>query len=64
MTTCRKLTVKERLADAAQAAGGKLTREARETLELSLALTPAPYVCTGSGVGSAATSKRKRKRRD
>lgn len=54
MATCRRMTLKERIA-AAEAGGTKLTAEARKAIELSLA--PAPYVCSGAKVGSLAGTK-------
>ena len=60
MAKCRKMTVAERIAQAEKEAGQTgLSAEARKAIELSL--TPAPYVCTGSGVGLAGRKRRKRR---
>lgn len=47
MATCRKLTLKELIADRERTAGKKLSKEEK----LGLELMPPQYACTGDGVG-------------
>jgi hypothetical protein len=58
MATCRKVTVKERIAATEREAGRKLTAEER----IGLNLLPQQYSCTGAGVGGIRGAKPKKRR--
>jgi hypothetical protein len=55
MASCRRMTLRERVAAAEKDAGGSISKETRRAIELSL--VPAPYVCSGAKVGTLAGTK-------